>query len=415
MAEIEAINNSTTEKKLGRDAILTYVSEKIIKRVDENEVLIAQNIFDSGFTYLGPGLHLLNPFKRFDSLRNIDHSFTLSFERLRTKRNTSNGTSNSTSTTSSQNDYQDEGPEITIGSVKVRFRIGARTRTIVKVGDQDVPKDIPVYLPSYYEAEKAYRELMMNEYKRLRGESDSDYEAFIDRECNSFVGKRRIRKYYKNLIDLYLNAYGDKSYGAFYKEENALEEAKEIMSRIIIKIVNNSTKEQLINSSLLMSRDRLPDYLYSKVKEDIVHALDDIRNRYGIEIVSFGTGDTNLPEEIRKAKEEQARQEIENQTNYDAAVARRKTAEVDAEAQKLLQAVPYEVVAEVIKTVGVDADPMAAAMVLTRAVTGDNVSTIVETGSYMQYVPGLTNLMNMAKQNQQSQQTAQPQQQGRSK
>lgn len=414
MAETEAVNNSITEKKLGRDAILTYVSEKLIKRVDENEVLIAENIIDSGFTYLGPGLHLLNPLKKFESLRNIDHSFTLSFDRIRTKRNTSNIV-DGTDKTSSQNDYQDEGPEITIGLVKVRFRICARTTEEFRLGNQVIPKDVPVHMPTYDEAENAYRELIKAENKKLRGESDYEYEASIDRLCTSIKAKHKIRKYYKDLVNLYLKAFGDKSYGAFKKEENALEETQDTMSRIIIKIINNSTKEQLVNSSILMSRDRLPDYLDSKVKEDIVHALDDIRNRYGIEIVSFGTGDTNLPEEIRKAKEEQARQEIENQTNYDAAVARMKTAEVDAEAQKLLQAVPYKVVAEVIKTVGVDADPMAAAMVLTRAVTGDNVSTIVETGSYMQYVPGLTNLMNMAKQNQQTQQASQSPQQGRSK
>lgn len=171
----------------------------------------------------------------------------------------------------------------------------------------------------------------------------------------------------------------------FYKEKAALERVKEIIKRLIVKIVKFSKYDEL--KGLRVSKKSLPVHLTEIIKKSVISDIDDICKDYGIVIDNIMFGDINLPKSITDAEAERRSQAIENQKNVAKAEADKIVAQLNAEAQKYLNSVNYDLLYDAAKKMNLT--PLQISDILKRMLTTSNATIIEGAG-------GLDSLVAMA-------------------
>lgn len=389
------------EGKIRKKILTFYNRGKFFAYVRANSVLTGQKLSGNDFTYLGPGFHFINPLIQYNEVNGDDDKFTVSFDgllRTASKKN-NNGQNGSNENGQSNVESISEGIEVKVGDIDVHYRVG----------------DIKHLLPSKKTIENEYE----SELRRLNpidvenGEDPADYEDWINYEMKRLSVRYNINRLYKRRMEQYLRSSSTKSVSDFVVQDNSIEQVQAMMKDIIIKIINNSTLDQL-RSKLNISKDNLPDYLSKELKAEIIERFNLIKETYGVEIISFSLGDVDLPQKLRDAHVDKQAQEVENEKNLGKAQADLQVAKLTADAQKALKGVDYDLIIKAIQDGRVDANGVA--MILTRFVTGSNVTTIIEGGAVNPYLPFATSLYNQyAPQKTQDTQNEQENSMGRSR
>lgn len=359
--KVQDENNVVSKSKMKRESVITYYNRgRFLVYVKQNSVLAFPNLTGSGYSYLGPGLHLANPLKTSIEINGEDDKFTISFPSLLRTASSNNG---SVANQGNSNDHLDisEGAEVKVGDVTVYYRVSGINRS----------------LPTLEEYKLEYESDFRKHNKMRTNEDLLEYEKWIEDEMNSFSVRRTIRKLYKTKVRNYLKSHSIDSVGNFVSQGNAIEQTKTMLKEVIIKIINNSTIEEL-KSKIKISRNSLPDYLSDELNIEIVERLDYIMGTYGIEIISFGIGDVDLPEEIRKAVHDRKVKAIENATNLERAKSEAEIAQLQAKRDKLLKGVDWELLGEAIRAGQLNAEQTAR--VLTRHLTKDGATLIEGNG-----------------------------------
>lgn len=388
----ENVTGNTESSK--RKKVLTFYNRgKMFTFVKSNSVLVGQKLSGNDFTYLGPGFHFINPLIQYNEVNGDDDKFTVSFDGL--LRTSISG--NATDFNSSGSNNFSEGIEVKVGDVDVYYQVG----------------DIQHSLPSKRSVESEYEADLRRLNPIENGEDPVAYEDWIEYEMSRLSCRHKINQLYRHRMKQYLRGTSIKSVSDFVVQDNSIEQVQAMVKEIIIKIVNNSSLIQL-KSKLAICRDNLPDYLSDELKQGIRDRLDFIKNNYGVEIISFSLGDVDLPQKLRDAHIDKQAQEVENYKNVGKATADLEVAKLNAEAQKALKGVDYELIIKAIESGKVDANGVA--MILTRFVTGPNVTTFIENGATNPYLPFATSLYNQyAPQKDQDAQNQQDNSMGRSR
>lgn len=178
---------------------------------------------------------------------------------------------------------------------------------------------------------------------------------------------------------------GETGIEKFYKEKAALERVKEIVKRLIVKVVKFSSYRDL--RGLRLSKQSLPIYLDEAIKQSIINDIDNIRKEYGIVIDNIMFGDVNQPKSITDAEAAKRSQAIENEKNVAKAEADRRVAELNAESQRYLSSVNYDLLYEAAKKMNLT--PQQISDILKRMLTNSSATIIESTG-------GLDSLVSMA-------------------
>lgn len=172
----------------------------------------------------------------------------------------------------------------------------------------------------------------------------------------------------------------------FYRERtNAIELIKDDIRTLITLVVSKSHYPSL--KGLILTLGQIPEsYRRSFGEAGMMDADDiqlrinqvitDIRLKYGIEIDKIKISDVNLPAIITNAQAEAEKQAIQNETNKKKAEADRDVAMLNAEAQRYIESVRYDVLFSYARANNLSQD--AIERILRLQALRDSNATIIE-------------------------------------
>lgn len=195
-----------------------------------------------------------------------------------------------------------------------------------------------------------------------------------------------------------------------FKNRDSLDNIKMNITALITKIINQSIYEQLkglqiINGKLpemykkavdLRSNDRnLSTHIISEgytrisgndlrlminqTQQDIYDTLARIESKYGIEIESINFGDVDYTSGLNDKIIEQKRSDIDNEIRIKKAETELRIAGINAEAKKLVERIPYDLIFEACLVNNLNNDQVAE--ILKRFVTKANMTILENNGA----------------------------------